>query len=141
MNVFFATLYLLSPMFAQRGVQGRWNLVDEETGRVKNTIEIYMRDGRYFGKVVDVNPRPGGDTDPVCHKCTGARKDLRIVGMDIITGLTFNAHTGELTGGEILDPKSGKVYECKVWLGDDGNLRVRGYKLFFYKTFVLPPAR
>ncbi len=32
---------------------------------------------------------------------------------------------GELDDGAILDPKKGEVYDCKIWIGDDGKLNVR----------------
>ncbi|VAX17324.1 hypothetical protein MNBD_IGNAVI01-134, partial [hydrothermal vent metagenome] len=34
---------------------------------------------------------------------------------------------------EILDPKKGKVYDCKLWV-ENGKLQVRGYVLFFHRT-------
>ena len=35
--------------------------------------------------------------------------------------------------GEILDPKNGKVYSCKLWREGD-ELMVRGYVAFFFRT-------
>ena len=35
--------------------------------------------------------------------------------------------------GKILDPEEGKVYTCKMWI-EDGDLKVRGYLGFFYRT-------
>jgi len=35
--------------------------------------------------------------------------------------------------GDILDPENGKVYRCKVWV-EQGNLMVRGYIAFLYRT-------
>lgn len=37
------------------------------------------------------------------------------------------------SGGEIPDPNNGKIYRCKIWVGD-GNLKVRGYIAFFFRT-------
>ena len=39
----------------------------------------------------------------------------------------------EWDDGEILDPKKGTVYDCKLWL-EDGDLQVRGYIAFFFRT-------
>ena len=37
--------------------------------------------------------------------------------------------------GTICDPKTGKIYDCKLWLEDDPNkLFVRGYVAFFFRT-------
>jgi uncharacterized protein (DUF2147 family) len=32
-----------------------------------------------------------------------------------------------------MDPKKGTVYDCKMWI-EDGNLQVRGYIAFFFRT-------
>ena len=45
----------------------------------------------------------------------------------------------EWEDGSICDPKNGKVYDCKMWL-EDGNLKVRGYVAFFYRTQTWLPA-
>ena len=36
-------------------------------------------------------------------------------------------------GGTILDPKNGKVYDCKLWI-EESKLMVRGYIAFFFRT-------
>lgn len=53
------------------------------------------------------------------------------MGLDIIRGM--RAHGDTWSGGTILDPESGKVYDCKLWV-EDGQLKVRGYIAFFYRT-------
>jgi uncharacterized protein (DUF2147 family) len=37
--------------------------------------------------------------------------------------------------GTILDPETGNVYDCKMWL-ENGKLMVRGYVAFFFRTQV-----
>ena len=37
------------------------------------------------------------------------------------------------SAGTILDPKEGKVYTCKLWV-ENGDLMVRGYIAFFFRT-------
>lgn len=39
----------------------------------------------------------------------------------------------EFKGGDILDPKNGKIYDCKLWV-ENGVLKVRGYVAFLYRT-------
>lgn len=125
---------------AQEAILGCWNMVDNESGRIKNTIKFYKKGNEYFGKIVDTNPKPGTDPNPICDQCPGDRKGDPVIGMDVVTNLKFDTKAGEFVGGEILNPKNGNEYACKVWLGKDGNLRVRGYKFFFHKTYVLPPS-
>jgi uncharacterized protein (DUF2147 family) len=48
------------------------------------------------------------------------------MGLDILTGL--RADGDEWTGGEILDPDTGKVYKAKIKLTDGGKkLVLRGF--------------
>lgn len=117
---------------------GKWKMVGMKSGKERSLIKIYEKDGKYFGKVVEVYPKAGDDPDPVCSECQDYRKGQPIVGMDIITDLEYNGRNGEYKGGEILDPATGSVYDCKAWLGKDGYLRVRGYLFFIGKTYVLP---
>ena len=52
--------------------------------------------------------------------------------MLIINGLEKDGD--EYDDGTILDPKKGKVYDCKIWVDESGDLQVRGYVAFFYRT-------
>jgi len=71
------------------------------------------------------NPDPN-DPDPRCVRCSGDLKDRRLVGLRIVWGLTQDG--GQWTGGEILDPDSGKIYRCSITMKDGGKkLRVRGF--------------
>lgn len=45
--------------------------------------------------------------------------------MDILTGLKEDKN--EWSGGEILDPRSGKVYKCYILLTKPNTLKIRGY--------------
>lgn len=125
---------------AQERALGYWEMVNEKTGRWKNVIELYQKGDKYFGKIVATNPKPGTDPNPICKDCKGDRKGQHILGMDVLTDLKYNKKTDEFVGGEILDPQNGNEYSCKVWLGEDGNLRVRGYKFVFHKTYMLLPS-
>src|SRR5690554_651948 len=60
-------------------VTGQWKTIDDESGDAKSIVEIYQKDGRYFGKVEDLLLKPD---DTVCKECNGARKDQPVVGME-----------------------------------------------------------
>ncbi|MFY0601227.1 MAG: DUF2147 domain-containing protein [Cyclobacteriaceae bacterium] len=131
-------LICISLTLQAQTIVGKWKMVGMKSGKERSLIQIYEKDGEYFGKVLEVYPKPGATKDPICDKCDDYRKDQPVVGMDIITGLEYNGRSGEYRGGEILDPGSGDVYDCKAWLGKDGYLRIRGYLFFLGKTYVLP---
>jgi len=113
-------------------VLGKWKTVNEETGLSTSIIEIYKSGDVLNGKVVKILKEE--DRDRVCTKCEGDLKDKPIEGMVVMTGLENDG--GEYSGGTVTDPKTGKVYRCKVWLDEDNpkKLNVRGYISFFYRT-------
>jgi uncharacterized protein (DUF2147 family) len=58
--------------------------------------------------------------------CLDARKNQPIIGMTIVSGLKKSGD--EYNGGEILDPKNGKVYKSKLTVREGGKkVEVRGY--------------
>lgn len=76
------------------------------------------------GRIEKVFPAP--NESPTCTKCEGALKDAPVIGLVILSGLKKDG--AEYTGGQILDPDSGKVYSSKIRLTDGGEkLNVRGY--------------
>ncbi len=134
--IVFSILLLTPHIFAQHeDITGLWKTIDDETGRVKSVVKIYIKDGKLYGDVVKLFRLPDEDPDPVCDKCDDddPRKDQKILGMTIITDMVYNKDDNDWEDGEILDPKKGKVYDCKLWV-EDGKLQVRGYVLFFHRT-------
>lgn len=111
--------------------EGYWKTIDDETGKAKSIVKVYVEDGTLYGKVVELLNRPEGDENPVCEDCEGSRKDQPIKGMVFLWGMKKDDDVWE--DGTILDPANGKTYDCKVWL-EDGKLMVRGYVGFFYRT-------
>jgi len=129
-------LLLSNLLFAQHeDITGLWKTIDDETGRVKSVVKIYIKDGKLYGDVVKLFRLPDEDPDPVCDKCDDddPRKDQKILGMTIITDMVYDKDDNDWEDGEILDPKKGKVYDCKLWV-ENGKLQVRGYVLFFHRT-------
>ncbi|MEE9430589.1 MAG: DUF2147 domain-containing protein [Melioribacteraceae bacterium] len=122
--------------FAQHEeITGLWKTIDDETGDVKSIVNIYLQDGKLFGDIKKIFPKEGTDQNPTCTKCDDddPRKDKPIIGMTIITDMELDEDDNEWEDGEILDPKKGKTYDCKLWV-EDGKLQVRGYVLFFHRT-------
>jgi uncharacterized protein (DUF2147 family) len=105
-----------------QSIVGKWKTIDDSTGKEKSIVEIFEKEGVYFGKVKKlINP---STPNPKCDNCTGDQKGKPIEGMVIIKGLTKKGE--EYTGGKITDPQSGKEYKCTITL-DGKKLNVRGY--------------
>ncbi|NRB37744.1 MAG: DUF2147 domain-containing protein [Pseudomonadales bacterium] len=115
-------------LWADASVTGLWKTIDDETGKAKSIVEIWIVDGKLQGKIVDLLLKPD---DTLCKECKGDLHMQPVVGMQILTDLEKD--DDQYSGGEILDPANGKTYGCKLWL-DEGQLKVRGYLGFFFRT-------
>jgi uncharacterized protein (DUF2147 family) len=127
-KVLLATVFMVSALFAATdSVVGTWKTIDDETGNVKSLVEITEDNGEYKGKIVKLFRKADEDQDPKCDKCSGDKKDKPMLGLEILWGLKKDSD-GKYAGGEIMDPKKGKTYSCKMELVDDGKkLKVRGF--------------
>jgi uncharacterized protein (DUF2147 family) len=103
---------------------GRWKTIDDSSHKPKAIVEIYDQGGKLYGKIIKLFREPGEEADPKCDKCTGAKKNQRVIGMVILEGLKQDGD--EWKGGTILDPDNGKTYRCKIKL-EKGKLKVRGF--------------
>jgi uncharacterized protein (DUF2147 family) len=105
---------------------GLWKTIDDNSGKPGGLIRIALIDGQYQGKIEKIFPEPGEDPNPKCVKCEGSRHNQPVIGMAFMWGLTKQGD--EYQGGEILDPKTGKIYRAKLKLEDGGKkLNVRGF--------------
>ena len=102
---------------------GRWRTFDDKTGKAKAIILLYEEKGLLFGRVETlVDP----DAVKICDRCSDERKGQPVTGMVVIRRMKKDSD--EYTGGDILDPKNGSVYRCKMRLIEQGRkLSVRGY--------------
>jgi len=109
---------------AQRSPVGSWTTVGDD-GHATAVVEIRERNGELFG-VVRALLVPATHDDSLCGRCSGARRNEPIVGLEILSHM--RPHGSEWTGGEILDPENGRTYHATMRLTDDGRrLIVRGY--------------
>jgi len=111
---------------------GQWNTVDEKTGKVRSTVEVYDQGGKIFAKITGLSePNDEQGKPKTCTACQGEDKNKPIVGLVIVKDLS--ASGDRYKGGTILDPEDGKVYKAELWV-EDGKLKVRGYLGMFYRT-------
>jgi len=131
--VFFLSFPYTS--FSQEGVFGKWVSIDDKSNEKKAIVEIYEKNGKVYGKIVFLYRKPGENPDPVCEACDkdDPRYKKKIIGMEVIQGLEKDGE--EYVNGEVLDPKYGNIYDCKIWREGE-KLIVRGYLFFFYRTQI-----
>lgn len=119
---------------AEKGsIVGSWKTIDDKTNQPKSIVKIYKRDGKYHGRVTRLFRQKDENPDPRCNKCKNSdpRKGKRVKGMVVLKDMVKKGE--RYADGNILDPKNGKVYTCKLWL-EKGKLKVRGYVGFFFRT-------
>ncbi len=122
--ILHTTLIMLWTFFFQTdSIEGTWITTDDETGNQKSEVLIFKENGKLYGKITKLLlPEDQGKK---CINCKGKNKDQSIVGMLIINDLQLDDYSWE--DGTILDPKSGKVYDCNIGFEDSNTLKVRGY--------------
>ena len=114
---------LFSNLFQPTSVEGLWITQDDETGKKKSEVLLYKEDGKSYGKIVRLLlPEDQGKS---CQNCKGADKNKPIEGLVIVKDLVLEDQVWE--EGTIMDPKSGKVYDCYLSLEDSKTLKVRGF--------------
>ncbi len=102
-----------------------WRTIDDNTHKARGLIRLYEQNGAVFGRVVaSLDPK---EANEVCERCSGERKNKRVVGMVVMRNMKKRGGA-EYAGGDILDPESGQVYRCKFTMEDGGRkLIVRGF--------------
>ncbi|MDF1678400.1 MAG: DUF2147 domain-containing protein [Legionellaceae bacterium] len=115
-------VFAVSVAFA-KAPTGKWITVDDKTGKKRSEVQLTVENDQLSGKILRVYAEEG-DTG-ICKLCPGPFKNQPIEGLTFLWGLKENKD-GSWSGGEILDPKTGKIYHVKMT--QKGNkLYVRGY--------------
>ncbi|HAA12871.1 MAG TPA: DUF2147 domain-containing protein [Cytophagales bacterium] len=142
---FLAGLFFIAgPAFAQdrNDVFRKWKTIDDNTNKPRSVIEIFEQNGKMYGKVIKLFREPGEDPNPLCTECDDddPRYNQPVIGMVLISDMEWDADDKEWEDGEIMDPDNGSVYDCEIWIDEDtGDLRVRGYLYFLYRTQTWKP--
>jgi uncharacterized protein (DUF2147 family) len=116
-------------LFAQSGadkILGTWYT---ENKRAK--IEIYKKDGKYHGKIIELKEPIDPDTKkPKTDKNNpdASQRNVPLIGLNLIKNFVYR--NGYWQDGTIYDPENGKEYSCYMEFEDPNNpkkLKVRGY--------------
>ena len=100
-----------------------WN--DVKTSKIK----VEKKDGKYIGTIVYLIPEKyvNGEPEKDKNNPDESLKSRSVLNLQILKGLTYNAGDKEWADGMIYDPKSGKTYECFVWLEGKDVLQLKGF--------------
>ncbi len=106
---------------------GLWRTVDDINGQATALVRISESKNKISATIETViNP---ADRDKRCERCTDDRKNKSIQGLEILRAIPRSPEYLDVwQGGEILDPRTGKTYETRIRLLDNGQaLEVKGY--------------
>jgi uncharacterized protein (DUF2147 family) len=92
-------------------------------------IKIEKKDGKYIGTIVYIIPEKyvNGAPDKDTKNPDENLRSRSLLNLQILSELIYNAKDKEWSNGSIYDPKSGKTYDCYVWLEGKDTLQLKGY--------------
>jgi len=129
MNQSIVCTIILSLLFTfqiqAQDVAGVWKTIDDDGETVKSHVEIFEKNGKYYGKVIKLFREPDEIQDPKCIDCKGDKKDKPVLGMEVVWDLEKKDQFWQ--DGKIMDPENGKEYKCFMELIEPDKLKVRGY--------------
>ncbi|MDX1453906.1 MAG: DUF2147 domain-containing protein [Gammaproteobacteria bacterium] len=103
------------------------------TDKGEGHVEIFKEQDGYAGRLVWIKEPFFPEDDPMAGEVRIDRenpdpelRDRPVEGLKIMQGFAYDGDD-RWTDGTIYDPENGKTYRCKIWLTDDGHLKVRGY--------------
>ncbi|MGB1448852.1 MAG: DUF2147 domain-containing protein [Flavobacteriaceae bacterium] len=114
--------------FQPNSIVGTWVNIDDETGVEKSEINLYIEDGKLYGRIERLLLPE--DQGKLCVNCSGKEKNQPIEGLIIVKGLERDGDSW--TNGDIMDPANGKNYDCTIKLDDANTLNVRGFLGFSF---------
>lgn len=126
--LFLMMMFLPFIAWAEGDVTGYWTTIDDETNTPKSVVQIYEYQGKVYGRVVELFQN---------KEAVAKLPDKPLIkGLDVIWDMEKKKN--KYTGGEILDPKTGKVYACDLWR-DGEKLIVRGKIAFLGRNQTWEP--
>jgi len=134
--VFNAILQNAGPNNKADRICGKWESADK-----KLIVQIYHSGSAYRGKMVwfknqDNSKAMDEWTDK--HNPDPALRNRKLIGMDVLNGMTYDADSDTWENGKIYEAQSGHEWNAAAKIDKDGTLKVTGYwhLKFIGKTMV-----
>ena len=120
-KIFLVILLLAAGIcFAADPAEGFWISVDEKTGKDTAGWEIFVKDGKLYGRILSLAGLSQSVKADQCKDsykgfpASGKVSEMNVVGTTWIFGLIPDDKPGHWKGGNIIDPNDGSMYGCKI---------------------------
>jgi uncharacterized protein (DUF2147 family) len=129
MKTMMVSIWLLAAAscsaLAQNTPVGVWKTFDDDGKTVKSLVRVSDSGGQLTGAIERMlDP---AQQEARCDKCSGARKDQALKGLALFDNAEPEG-PDTWAGGEILDPKTGKLFKMRLKLLDgSAKMEVRAY--------------
>ena len=136
MNVLISIVFLLMGIVSysqtnENDILGKWKDSDK-----KAIFMVYKKDKEYFARIIQLT-NPTNDKGEELLDTNNPDKKLRtnkIVGLEILTNLTFNDINSTWDGGTAYDPEMGMHASCKVMLQTKNVMLIKATKYLISQT-------
>src|SRR5260370_21035111 len=123
-GVLMLLVVMLPGQAAEPSAAGLWQKMED--GKAVVWVLVLERDGIFEGVVAKTFPLPGEDPNEICAKCSDDRKNAPLLGISFIRDMKREGLKYE--GGNVLDPRDGKIYKAQMSVSPDGQtLILRGF--------------
>ena len=132
MTLLLMASFLPAGHAADPSIAGVWSvpiLKGKDKGKERSQVEIFEKDGVYYGKIVKLTSVP---ENALCTKCKKERKDKPLMGMLILWNLKKEA--GRYVAGKIYDVEAGKEYKCSIAQITPDRLKITASLLFLSES-------
>ncbi|MES2278688.1 MAG: DUF2147 domain-containing protein [Bacteroidota bacterium] len=122
---FFAGTIKAQAPLATDMICGKWMAAENNL-----KVEVYKENGDYKAKIIwfktDDDSKPmDGWTDK--HNPDKNLRERKILGMNVVKDLIYEAKSNSWEHGSIYDAKNGRYWDASACLTKDGTLKVTGY--------------
>lgn len=106
-------------------ILGKWESTEKNL-----IVEVYKQNEIFKAKIVWFLDEQDTTLMNTRLDVKNPNKELRsrkIIGIDVLTGLSYNPKQNKWTGGKIYDSNSGRSWDATVWLINENLMNVRGF--------------
>ncbi|KAF0155143.1 MAG: hypothetical protein FD159_2314 [Syntrophaceae bacterium] len=132
MTFIFVITFSFTGYAADKSIIGVWSLPilkGKDKGKERSNVEIFEKDGIYYGKIVKLTTVP---ENTLCTTCKKDRKDKPLMGMLILWGLKKEA--GRYVDGRIYEVEEGSEYKCSLVQITPDKLQVTACLMFLCES-------